>query len=129
MANMSKLKRRGTLGAPPSVEEASSNLEQPETAPAPAAEVESKPVSIKAEKPATKKIKTPAATSAPTPKQEEPPIIDGRTLRRKGRTVQFNARVTPEFHQRMFRLVAAEDRPAVDILEDMLALYEAQANA
>lgn len=35
MANAAKLKRKGTLGVPPSIEEASTNLEAPETAPAP----------------------------------------------------------------------------------------------
>lgn len=34
MANASKLKRKSSLGAPPPVEEASPNLEAPETAPA-----------------------------------------------------------------------------------------------
>ena len=118
MANMRKLKRRGTLGAPPPIEEASSNLDQPETAPAPPTQQ------------FDRKVKEPAARHSVDAKPEAealiPPIIDGRTLRRKGRTVQFNARVTPEFHQRIFRLVAAEERPAVDILEDMLCLYEAR---
>lgn len=40
MADLSKLKKRGTLGAPPSQEEASANLQAPEVAPRPAAEPE-----------------------------------------------------------------------------------------
>ena len=36
MADLSKLKRRSTLGAPPPPAEASMNLEAPETAPLPA---------------------------------------------------------------------------------------------
>jgi len=60
--------------------------------------------------------------TAPT----HPPVVNGRTVRRKGRTKQFNVRVTPDFHCQMFGLIAAEDRPAVDILEAVLALYEAR---
>lgn len=44
MANASKLKRKSSLGAPPPVEEASPNLDAPETAPATAMPVE-RPIS------------------------------------------------------------------------------------
>jgi hypothetical protein len=116
MADLSKLKR-GRLGAPPPVDEASPNLSAPETAPA-----------------------TPASPTAPA----TPPAtgqgsvgsldlaahmagrLDGRSLRRTNRVVPLALRVTPEFDQRL-RAIAARDRLLLaEVLERALGAYERQ---
>lgn len=99
MADLSKIKRR--LPSPPKLDEASTNLREPETAPA--------------RKPA--KGKEPPRPAAP---------IDGRSLRRTGRTVQFATRVTEDFANK-FRAVAMRDGVLMnELLELTLAAYEAQ---
>ena len=111
MADLSKLKRRSTLGAPPPPAEASTNLDAPEVAPPSALSQE--PIAP---------IPTPIAP---------PPAVgegrrnrDGRSARRTGRTIQFATRVTPEFDER-FRAVAERDGLLhVELLERSLAAYE-----
>ena len=50
--------------------------------------------------------------------------IDGRTLRRSGRTVQFATRVSPQFDERL-RQIAVRDRlMLVEVLERALDAYE-----
>ncbi|EIX0138094.1 hypothetical protein MG118_004103 [Escherichia coli] len=110
MADVSKLKtlkpRRSDLGAPPPLEEASSNLNAPEVAPAkPATPIQ---------QPAT----PPAAAEVPARK------IDGRTARRTNRTVQFATRVTPEWDARIRELAQREGVLLVEILEKALDKYE-----
>jgi hypothetical protein len=110
---MSKLKRRGSLGAPPPIEEASPNLQAPEIAPAPAAE------SLQQLPPA------PAPAPAPTQAEQRISKRDGRRARRTGRTLQFATRVSPEFDQRL-RDIAERDRLLlVEVLERALDAYEA----
>ena len=112
MADLSKLKRRSTLGAPPSPAEASMNLEAPETAPLPAPMTE-----LPVVEPAPRPI-------SPPPAGEGRRLRDGRSARRTGRTVQFATRVTPEFDER-FRAVADRDGLLhVELLEKSLAAYE-----
>ena len=109
MADMSKLKRRRSLGTPPSVEEASPNLQAPETAPVSSAE------SLLQPWPAPTLIQTGQGT----------PARDGRSARRTGRTLQFATRVSPEFDQRL-RDIAERDRLLlVEVLERALDAYEA----
>ena len=109
MADLSKLKRRSTLGAPPPPAEASSNLEAAEILPAP------HPVP-----PATERI----AASIPSSAGQGRRLRDGRSARRTGRTVQFATRVTPDFDER-FRAIAERDRLLhVELLEKALAAYE-----
>ncbi len=104
---MSTLKRRGSLGMPPPAEEASPNLQAPETAPAPAAETPPRP------------------WPAPTQAGQGTPARDGRSARRTGRTLQFATRVSPEFDQRL-RDIAERDRLlVVEVLERALDAYEA----
>jgi len=72
MADASKLKRKNSLGVPPSVDEASRNLHEPEIPPvAPIASATSPPQYIRA--------------------------VDGRSRRRTNRIMQLNLKVTPEF--------------------------------
>jgi hypothetical protein len=95
MADLSKLKRkRSSLGAPPPVEEASPNLEAPET--------------------------------APTHVQSEQFRIDGRSLRRTNRTIQFATRVTPEFDTRLRQIAARDGLMLVEVLERALDAYESR---
>jgi len=98
MADVSKLKGRSTLGAPPPLDEASNNLSAPEVAPV------------------ASPAQAPAAASNDRP--------DGRSTRRTNRTVQFATRVTPEFDRRVRAIAASEGRLLVEILERALDLYE-----
>lgn len=100
MADLSRLKKRNTLGEPPTIEEASQNLSSPEVAP-----VVTPPLDDKPGAPGTARI-------------------DGRSLRRTNRTVQFATKVTPEYDEK-FRSIAAQD--GLDfcvLLEKMLSAYE-----
>ena len=114
MADMSKLKRRSTLGAPPPPDEASTNLTAPEVAPA----APPKP--------------TPAAPSEPN---SAPPLaeserkierrrIDGRSLRRTGRTLQFATRITEEFDELLHKIAQRDGLKLVEVLENSVAAYE-----
>lgn len=83
------------LGAPPPMEEASPNLEAPEHAPT------------------------------------LPPLvpshvrIDGRSLRRSHRTIQFATRVSPEFDERIRAIAQRDGLLLVEVLEKALEAYEA----
>ena len=106
MADLSKLKRRSTLGAPPPPAEAGSNLEAAEIAvPAP---------------PPAERI----AAAIPSLAGPGRRVRDGRSARRTGRTVQFATRVTPDFDEQ-FRAIAERDRLLhVELLEKSLSAYE-----
>lgn len=93
MADVSKLKKRNNLGAPPSFDEASQNLTSPEV--------------------------------APVITQVGQARIDGRSLRKTDRNVQFATKVRQVFDEK-FRAVAARDKLVFgDLLEKMLDAYEA----
>ena len=116
MVNLDRIKRKsptGTMGVPPSEDEASNNLQAPEVAPAaepPAAE--EKPT---AAKPAQQKPAAPEAL---------PPRIDGRTMRRSGRVVTLATRVTPEFDAEVRQLAQERGLLIVEVLEEALAAYK-----
>ncbi|AMV00981.1 hypothetical protein [Xanthomonas citri] len=105
MADVSMLKklkgRRDELGAPPTLDEASTNLTAPEVAP----------------------VTRPVAAANPPP-QARPAKIDGRSARKTNRTVQFATRVTPEWDARIRALAQREGVLLVEILEKALAHYE-----
>lgn len=88
--------RKRQLPTPPPMTETLGNLEEPESAPAPA------PVS-------------PAAGK-----------IDGRTLRKTGRTEQFSTRVHPQFKKKIHALAKQTGKNYNVILEESLALFETQ---
>lgn len=116
MADLSKLKRRSTLGSPPPENEASTNLNAPELAPSPP---------IVAPSPVTAE----ASQSIPATEAREVRRRDGRSARRTGRTIQFATRVTPDFDER-FRTVAERDGLLhVELLEKALAAYESSLTA
>jgi hypothetical protein len=104
MADFAKLKRR-TLGAPPPPTEASTNLEQPELAPAPAAS------------------QAPHAT-APENDLASYRRRDGRSMRRSNRVVQFATRVTPEFDERIRAIAERDGLLIVEVLERALDAYD-----
>jgi hypothetical protein len=106
MANLTKLKRRSSLGAPPPLAEASPNLEAPETAPPPA--------------PRMAVVRPPAARAG----EGIIPRRDGRSARRSGRTLQFATRVSPEFDNRLRAIAEREGKLLVEVLEDALDAYE-----
>lgn len=109
MADASKLKRlrRSSLGLPPPVEEARADLS-------------SEPGST--ERDAGQLVSAGPAVAGRTALARG--RIDGRTLRRSGRTVQFATRVSPEFDDRL-RQIAQRDRMLlVEVLERALDAYE-----
>ncbi len=52
--------------------------------------------------------------------------IDGRSLRRTGRTVQFNTRVTPAFDMKLREIAQKEGITLAEVLEKSLVCYEKQ---
>ena len=96
MADLSRFKRK-SLGAPPPLAEAPTNLRAPEVAP--------------------------SATSIREAERERS-YKDGRSARRTGRTYQFSTRVSAEFNDR-FRAVAERDGLQMnELLEKALDAYE-----
>ena len=119
MADLSKLKRRNTLGAPPPLEEASQNLQAPEHAPAvePLAAAPSRAV-----EPARPPAHTQEDAPQPPPRQRR--RIDGRSLRKTGRTVQFATRVSWEWDDKLRRIAKRDGLLLVEVLEQALDAYE-----
>jgi hypothetical protein len=110
MADFSNLKRRRTLGAPPPPAEASTNLASPETL---------------AVEPRDRGGELPTSTFGSSERVVEG-RIDGRSMRRTNRVVQFATRVTPEFDQRVRAIAMEEGLLIVEVLEKALNLYERQ---
>jgi hypothetical protein len=104
MADASKLKNRRSagLGSPPPLAEARSDLAPPEAVGG----------NIRGE--------------ANLPEADPPERIDGRSLRRSGRTVQFATRVSPEFDTRIRTIAKRERLLLVEVLEKALDAYEAK---
>ncbi len=112
MADASKLKglRRSGLGTPPPQHEARTDL-----APGPPLAALPSPEST-----AASRHLRPAAAAA-----SQHGRIDGRTMRRSGRTVQFATRVSPEFDERIRQIAMREGMLLVEVLEHALDAYEA----
>jgi hypothetical protein len=121
MADLTKIKRRNTLGAPPSPEEASQNLNAPEIAP-----VIPEPAQV---------LRPAIVETTPTVvRQDErlhPPReherLDGRSLRKTGRTLQLATRVSWEFDDKLRRIAQREGLLLVEVLERSLDAYEASS--
>jgi hypothetical protein len=114
MADFSKLKQRRTLGAPPPPTEASTNLAHPED--------------LLAEQ----GLKPPPPQADIQPSREDLgrfDRLDGRSLRRSNRIVQFATRVTPEFDRRIREIARDEHLLIVEVLERALEAYERQQPA
>jgi len=99
MADLSKLKKRGTLGAPPDASEASPNLSAPETAP---------------------------PTQEPI---AEPKRRDARHARRTNRTIPFATRVSQEFDTRFRDAAERDGLMLAELLERALDAYEREQSA
>jgi hypothetical protein len=106
MADLTKLKRRNTLGAPPTPEEASPNLTAPEIAPTHPRSAKTQPLSE-------------------SRRASHEGRIDGRTLRKTGRTVQFATRVSEDFDDRLRQIAQRDGIKLVEVLERALDAYEA----
>jgi hypothetical protein len=125
MVDISKLKRRTTLGAPPPPEEASRNLKAPEVAPIIPSIVAQVPVEpdspvITSEGPG-KETRTKEAVH-----RHSPVRIDGRSLRRSGRTLQLATRVSWEFDEKLRKIAQRDGLKLVEVLERGLDAYEAK---
>ncbi len=111
MADASRLKslRRPGLGPPPSADEARNDLAS--VAP-----------------PATTSEREAGFDQAPPPPTTaaavRPARLDGRTLRRSNRTVQFATRVSPEFDERIRQTALRDGLLLVEVLERALEAYE-----
>lgn len=120
MADFGKL-RRGSLGAPPSMEEASENLKAPEVAPV-APEIVAPPEPVP-EPPQPEPA--PTAPLAPSPTPDVPRARrDGRTLRRTNRTIAFATRVSAEWDERIRDIAERDGLKLVEVLERALDAYE-----
>jgi hypothetical protein len=120
MANLSKLRRRNTLGDPPPFEEASQNLQAPEIAPVVAAPTVLSPVEAVPVR--TSVGEQQDDTAQPRDAQYR---IDGRSLRRTGRTLQLATRVSWEFDDKLRRIAQRDGLKLVEVLERALEAYEA----
>ena len=98
MADASKLKRKNSLGVPPSVDEASRNLHEPEIP-------QGAPM---------------AAATSPSPYIRS---IDGRSRRRTNRIMQLNLKVTPEFDDLLREIADREGLLLAEVLEKALQQY------
>jgi hypothetical protein len=97
MADVSKLKRK-TLGAPPTMEEASANLYVPES------------------------VVPPASVAGPS--SDPARRMDGRSARRTNRTLQFATRVRTEWDAELRSLAQRDGLLLVEVLERALELYK-----
>lgn len=113
MADASKLRglRRGGLGTPPPLDEARIDLalapQQERVEPLPQRVANSEP--------------PPQHTAASTTRSAR---LDGRTMRRSGRTVQFATRVSPTFDERVRQIAIRDGMLLVEVLEHALDAYE-----
>ena len=114
MADASKLKilRRGGLGTPPPLEEARADL-------APAAQQDDD-----ARSPKRVAIPEPLRAVQTDLAIARLPRLDGRTMRRSGRTVQFATRVSPDFDERVRQIAMRDGMLLVEVLEHALDAYE-----
>jgi hypothetical protein len=119
MANLSKLKRRNTLGDPPPCEEASQNLQAPEIAPM----VTEHAVLPRVEAIPLRELVGERQDDTPQPR-DAPYRIDGRSLRRTGRTLQLATRVSWEFDDKLRRIAQRDGLKLVEVLERALDAYE-----
>jgi hypothetical protein len=107
-SNLSRLKG---LGAPPSMEDAPDLAARSEQAP-PAPEPR-------------KRGRSPQQrTDLAPPPPERPKLLDGRSLLRTGRTVNFSTRVTYEWSERLRDLAQRQGVMMVEILEAALDALE-----
>jgi hypothetical protein len=69
------------------------------------------------------KFGKPEKTSRKAKEKKVQSAVDGRTLRAKGRTVQLNVNVRPEFKEGFTARAAAEGISAADLMERVLEAF------
>jgi hypothetical protein len=120
MADFSKLKRPNSLGEPPSPAEASRNLSAPEIAPA--------PIIVAQEAPSPPSPPVPRPRAEPRVKSQPAPVerarLDGRSLRRTGRTMPLSTHVTLEFDDWLRGTAQRTGMPMAEVLEHAMGAYE-----
>ena len=119
MADITKLKRRSTLGPPPSLQEASQNLKAPEVAPVVA------PEPLTAQTAVAPPQRPRNAGKAREVGHQPPTRLDGRSLRKSGRTLQFATRVSWEWDDKLREIAQRDGLKLVEVLERGLDAYEA----
>jgi len=72
------------------------------------------------EEPAAAPAAAPSPVAAPVMKRER---VDGRTLRRTGRTIQFATKVSPSYDEQIRDVAADRGMLIVEVLEASLAAY------
>jgi hypothetical protein len=118
MADLRKLKRRNTLGAPPPLEEASQNLKAPEVAPATVQHAAGLGNLIRSDRPPEE------PPTSPLPRETVRADGRRRSHRKTGRTLQFATKVTWEFDDRLRRVADRDGKLLVEVLELALDAYE-----
>jgi len=119
MADLSRLKRRSTLGAPPPLQEASQNLKAPEVAPV------ATPEPAPPHAPVVPTQRPRSAGKAREVGHHHPTRLDGRSLRKSGRTLQFATRVSWEWDEKLREIAQRDGLKLVEVLERGLDAYEA----
>jgi hypothetical protein len=107
------------LGAPPPLEEASQNLKAPEIAPVIA------PEAIPPHAAITPLRRHQAAGKGQERTNHGKTRLDGRSLRKSGRTLQFATRVSWDFDDKLREIAQREGLKLVEVLERGLDAYEA----
>lgn len=117
MANVSKLKglRSSGLGTPPSLDEARTDL-----LPSPPLETSLSPL----QSDQAVSVGIAETPTSPVAFPERVNRMDGRTMRRTGRTIQFATRVSPEFDDRLRQIAMRDGILLVEVLERALDAYE-----
>ena len=118
--------RPNPLGAPPTPDETRGNLMEPEVAPAPKAaslQVIAEPELTMAPARPEKSLEESSRDARPSRRAPRDESIDGRTLRRTGRTEQFSTRVHPDFKKRLYKIAKQTGKNYNVILEESLDLY------
>src|SRR3954447_1648565 len=122
MADASRLKNRRNsgLGAPPPIEEARADL---------APQIQTFGEGVARESASETEQGERGGNAGQKRRQPEAYMasrVDGRSLRRSGRTIQFATRVSPEFDERIRTIAKRERMLLVEVLEKALDAYEAQ---
>jgi hypothetical protein len=116
----SKLKRR--LPAPPPADEGAAGIEAPLVQPKPAVPAPAPAVTA----PVLAAVAPPVQTPAPSPEPAPLLVLDGRSLRATGRTMQMNVKVTAATKGEILRLAQERGQLVAEVIEDAIAALTLQ---
>ncbi|MDF1482030.1 hypothetical protein [Extensimonas sp. H3M7-6] len=118
MADVSKFKSKGAtrFGAPPPIDEASTNIFVPEVA-----AVQDAPKSEPVIQQATEPVKTAIQSGVRR--------RDGRALRRTGRVIPFSTRVSQDFDDLVRDIAEQNDLLIIEVLENAMEAYARELEA